>query len=99
MRVFEEILRRRDFSETFQMPAPTWTLPQLMWIKSNEPEVLQKAKRVLFVKDYVRYLVTGVVATDYIEAQGTLFFDMKKCAGAEICSPFQGSIFLPCRNW
>ena len=66
------------FSETFQMPAPTWTLPQLMWIKSNEPEVLQKAKRVLFVKDYVRYLVTGVAATDYIEAQGTLFFDMKK---------------------
>lgn len=44
-----------------------------MWIKSNEPEVLQKAKRVLFVKDYVRYLVTGVAATDYIEAQGTLF--------------------------
>jgi len=32
---------------------------------------------VLFVKDYVRYLVTGHAATDYIEAQGTLFYDMK----------------------
>ena len=66
------------FSTAYQMPAPTWTLPQMMWLKANEPEVLQKTKSVLFVKDYVRYLVTGVAATDYIEAQGTLFFDMKK---------------------
>ncbi len=66
------------FSTAYQMPAPTWTLPQMMWLKANEPEVLQKTKSVLFVKDYVRYLVTGIAATDYIEAQGTLFFDMEK---------------------
>ena len=34
-------------------------------------------KHVLFVKDYVRYQVCGHAATDYIEAQGTLFFDMQ----------------------
>ena len=65
------------FDTAYQMPTPTWTLPQMMWLKDNEPEVLQKTKHVLFVKDYVRYLVTGVACTDYIEAQGTLFFDMK----------------------
>ncbi|MFR6032953.1 MAG: FGGY family carbohydrate kinase [Bacilli bacterium] len=37
-----------------------------------------KSKTRVVRKDYVRYLVTGVAATDYIEAQGTLFFDMKK---------------------
>lgn len=66
------------FSTTYQMPAPTWTLPQLMWLKANEPDVLAKTERVLFVKDYVRYLLTGKAATDRIEAQGTLFFDMKR---------------------
>ena len=66
------------FSTCYQMPAPTWTLPQLMWLKANEPEALAKTKHVLFVKDYVRYLLTGEAATDHIEAQGTLFFDMAK---------------------
>ena len=66
------------FATCFQMPAPTWTLPQMMWLKANEPEVLKKTEHVLFVKDYVRYLLTGHAATDYIEAQGTLFFDMKR---------------------
>jgi len=66
------------FSTCYQMPAPTWTLPQMMWLKANEPEALKRTEHVLFVKDYVRYLLTGHAATDRIEAQGTLFFDMKK---------------------
>ena len=68
----------RIFSSCYQMPAPTWTLPQMMWLKANEPETLTKTKHVLFVKDYVRYRLTGESATDRIEAQGTLFFDMAK---------------------
>ena len=66
------------FSTCYQMPAPTWTLPQMMWLKANEPDALAKTEHVLFVKDYVRYLLTGEAATDRIEVQGTLFFDMAK---------------------
>ena len=62
----------------YQMPAPTWTLPQMMWLKAHEPDVLARTEHVLFVKDYVRYLLTGNAATDRIEAQGTLFFNMEK---------------------
>lgn len=75
--------RDEIFSTAYQMPTPTWTLPQMMWLKNNEPEVLKKTRRVLFVKDYVRYLVTGVAVTDYIEAQGTLFFDMESMSWSE----------------
>ena len=64
------------FQTAYQVPAPTWTLPQLMWLGKHEGEVLKRTCHVLFVKDYVRYLVTGHAATDYIEAQGTLFYDM-----------------------
>ena len=66
----------RIFATCFQMPAPTWTLPQMMWLKANEPEALKKTEHVLFVKDYVRYLLTGKAATDSIEAQGTLMYDV-----------------------
>ena len=66
----------RIFSTCYQMPAPTWTLPQLMWLKANEPAVLERTEHVLFVKDYVRYLLTGEAATDHIEAQGTLMWAM-----------------------
>ena len=68
------------FATCFQMPAPTWTLPQMMWLKAHEPEVLKRTERVLFVKDYVRYLLTGHAATDFIEAQGTLMCDLRGLA-------------------
>ena len=73
----------RIFKRCYQMPAPTWTLPQMMWLKAHEPEALERTEHVLFVKDYVRYLLTGEAATDYIEAQGTLFFDMARQAWDE----------------
>jgi xylulokinase len=66
------------FRITYQKVAPTWTLPQLLWIKNNEPENYLKISRIMFVKDYVRYLLTGTWETDYIDAQGTLFYDMEK---------------------
>ena len=71
------------FSTCYQMPAPTWTLPQMMWLKAHEPEALEKTEHVLFVKDYIRWRLTGHAATDYIEAQGTLFFDLRKMAWSE----------------
>lgn len=69
-------LAERIFNRCYQMPAPTWTLPQLMWLKTHEPDALERTAHLLFVKDYVRYLLTGEAATDYIEAQGTLMWDM-----------------------
>ncbi len=75
------------FATCFQLPAPTWTLPQLLWLRRHEPQVLARTRHVLFVKDYVRYLLTGTAQTDRIEAQGTLFFDMK---AGRWCEPLAG---------
>lgn len=66
---------KRIFEIGYQVPAPTWTLPQLMWLQKNEPEVFGRISRIAFIKDYVRYQLTGVWQTDYIEAQGSLLFD------------------------
>lgn len=79
----EENYGEKIFDVCFQKVAPTWTLPQLLWIKNNEPENYKKIKKIMFIKDYIRFLLTGSWETDYIDAQGTLFFDMRKMKWSE----------------
>ena len=66
------------FRVAYNMPNPTWTMAQLLWIKRHEPEVFNSIHRIMFLKDYVRYVLTGVWCTEHIEAQGALLFDNKK---------------------
>ena len=61
--------------QVMHTPDTIWTLPQLMWIKNNEPENWSKVRKILFAKDYVRHQFTGDYVTDYIEAEGSMFFD------------------------
>ena len=63
------------FSKTFHKPDTIWTLPQLVWLRENESEIFRKTRYVFFEKDYIRYYLTGVYCTDYIEAQGSMLFD------------------------
>ena len=75
------------FNTAYQAPTPTWTLPQMLWLKNNEPENFARIRHISFVKDYIRYLLTGELACDSIEAQGTLFWDMKQgCWSKELCA-------------
>jgi len=68
---------------TFQTPSPTWSLPQMMWIRDNEPEVYSKVDRIMFIDDYVRYQLTGEWATEHIQAQGSMLFDNNKWGWSE----------------
>lgn len=66
------------FRVTFNKVNPTWTLPQLLWIRENEPEVLRRTERIFFTKDYLRYRLCGTWETDHIDAQGSMLFDGSK---------------------
>jgi len=72
----EENWEEMIFQITGQKVTPTWTLPQLLWIKENEPENFKKIHKIMFTKDYVRYKLTGSWGTDYIDAAGSLLFDV-----------------------
>lgn len=58
--------------------SPTWTLPQLMWVAENEPGVWMQIAKIAFAKDYVRMAMTGQWATDWIDAEGSLFFNTSR---------------------
>lgn len=67
-------------------PDTIWTLPQLMWIKNNEPDVWKKVRKIMFAKDFVRHKLTGDYVTDNIEAEGSMLFDYnKQCWSQELC--------------
>lgn len=55
-----------------------WTLPQLVWLRENEPDSIRKTRKLMAVKDYVRYRLTGDYVTDHIEAMGFLLLDVKR---------------------
>lgn len=72
--------------ETLHMANVNWTLPYLVWVRENEPEIWKRAKKLLMPKDYIRFKLTGVLATDWMDAHGTLIFNVLKREWSEkIC--------------
>ena len=68
-------------------PTPTWTLSQFAWLREHEPDAYRRIHRITFTKDYVREWMTGAWGTDWIEAQGSLFFDARaRQWSAELCA-------------
>lgn len=65
------------FETTFNRPSPTWTLPQLLWIRDNEPDVFASMRHIMFAKDYLRHLLAGGWETDIIDAQGSMLLDAR----------------------
>lgn len=68
--------RDRLISLTGNPALEGFTAPKLLWVRKHEPEVYGRIRWVLLPKDYVRYRLTGQIATDISDAAGTLLFDV-----------------------
>lgn len=65
-----------DFRErSGNMAMPGFTAPKLLWVRKHEPDVFRRIARVLLPKDYVRYRMTGELASEMSDASGTLWLD------------------------
>lgn len=53
-----------------------FTLPKLLWVRDNEPQLFARVRNMLLPKDYVRYCLTHECATDVSDASGTALFDV-----------------------
>lgn len=52
-----------------------YSLAKVLWLRQHEPEIYQDTETILFSKDYLRYRMTGEIATDYSDASGSLMWD------------------------
>ncbi len=73
----EDIGREKISKWTGNMAMTGLTAPKLLWMRENELENFNKIEKILLPKDYIAYKLSGVYATDYSDASGTLYFDVK----------------------
>lgn len=56
---------------------PGFTAGKLLWVMKHEPEIFHQVAKVLLPKDYIRYLLTGVYASDMSDSSGTMWMNTK----------------------
>jgi xylulokinase len=56
--------------------SPAYCAPKILWVRNHQPEIYARAAKFLVPKDYIVHQLTGVFATDYSDASGTLLFDL-----------------------
>lgn len=73
-----EVVGKDKLSEwTGNIAYAGFTAPKLLWVKNHEKELFQNIDKIMLPKDYIAYRLTGVFATDYSDASGTLYLDAK----------------------
>ena len=55
-----------------------FTAPKVLWLRQNEPANYARLKHLMLAKDYVRFRLTGDMATDPSDAAGTLLYDVRR---------------------
>lgn len=74
-----EQLGREQLIELTSNPALTnFTLTKLLWTREHEAANWERVRSVMLPKDYVRFKLTGEVATDVADASGTLMLDVAR---------------------
>src|SRR4029077_3602623 len=55
-----------------------FTLPKVLWLRKHEPAAFARLAKVLLAKDYVRYRLTGVLASEHSDASATLMYAVSR---------------------
>ena len=74
----QSIGEKKLLEETSNIAFAGFTAPKILWMKQHEPELFSKIKKIMLPKDYLNYCLTGVFATEYSDAAGTLLLDVRQ---------------------
>lgn len=64
------------FHITGKRLTPFYSLPKILWLKKNEPELFNQIYKILLPLDYIFFKLTGEVFTDHTMAGGTMLYDI-----------------------
>lgn len=81
-----EKLGREKLIRITANPAMTgFTASKILWVKRNEPKIYDKCRKILLPKDYIRFRLTGELATDISDASGMQLVDIAgRCWSDEV---------------
>lgn len=75
--MIERLGLERVYEITGHRISASYSVAKLLWIRENEPEIYQKAFKMLQAKDFITHRLTGRFISDYSDASGTNLFDIK----------------------
>lgn len=55
---------------------PGFTLPKILWIRKNEPDIYRRIATCFFPKDYIGWRLTGGRFTEWSDASGSACYDV-----------------------
>lgn len=81
-----EIMPRERWIEiTANPPLTGWTAAKILWVRNHEPDNYERCRHILLPKDYIRYILTGVFATEVSDASGMQLLDVpNRCWSDEV---------------
>lgn len=65
-------------STTGTAPTTGFMASTLFWLKQNQPDLLERVAHVILPKDFIRYKMTGQIATDVSDAASTGLLDIRQ---------------------
>jgi xylulokinase len=55
-----------------------YTIFKILWYKDNYPDIFKKVHKIIGTKDFINYLLTGNIFTDYSYASGSGIYNLLK---------------------
>lgn len=76
--IYNVVGKQRLLEVTKNPALEGFTLPKILWVKEQEPQIFEQASVFLLPKDYLRYRMTGNIHMEYSDAAGTLLLNVAK---------------------
>ena len=74
--ITEKVGADRLIEITANPALPGFTASKILWVRKNEPDIYKACRHILLPKDYIRYKLTGIFATEVSDASGTNLLDV-----------------------
>lgn len=68
---------------TYCAPHGMYSLPKLVWIRKNRPDLYERTKHIFLIQDYILYMLTGNACIDYSLAARTMGLDIRRRVWSE----------------
>ncbi|MDR0287689.1 MAG: xylulokinase [Clostridiales bacterium] len=91
-----ELIGREKIIQITANPVLTgFTAAKVRWVRNNEPQIYEKIAKILLPKDYIRFRLTGIFATEVSDASGMQYMNIpNRCWSDEILDKIDVS-----KNW
>lgn len=83
--ITERVGKQRLIEITANPALTGFTASKILWVRNHEPENYARCRHILLPKDYVRFCLTGVYATEVSDASGMQLLDIgRRCWSEEV---------------